>query len=362
MPPSQEAHKKLQDLDKVVEPCGTLLILMHDYPDPDALASALLLATLVRERYGMRTRMVYGGLITRAENRTMVQELRMKLTPAERIQWNRYRCIALVDTQPAFGNHSLPEDIKPTVVIDHHPARESDAAPFADIRTDYGATSTILLEYLEAADLELTVENATAVAYAIRSETQELGREASDKDIASYLKVYPRANKRKLAKIFNPKLPKAYFVLLYKALENTRMFRHIAHVHLGEIESPEFVSQVADLLLRHERIGWAIATGRYQRQLFISIRCTHPNADAGNMLKQMVSGIGYAGGHSQVAGGRVPLEENAAADWEGLEERIIGRFLGKLGYDEDVEWKPLLVRDTEGRIQQAAKRGSKPKP
>jgi nanoRNase/pAp phosphatase (c-di-AMP/oligoRNAs hydrolase) len=214
-----------------------------------------------------------------------------------------------------------------------------------DIRTEYGATATILLEYLAAAKLEITVDIATAVAYAIRSETQELGRDTSVMDIDAYLSVYPKANKRKLAKIFNPKLPKSYFSILHTALQNAKVFRHFARVHLGELETPEFIPQIADLLLQHERIGWSIATGRFKGQLYISMRCTHPKAHAGNMLQQMIGKLGYAGGHPMVAGGRIPFNASNDDEWKRLEDFIIKQFLRRLGIIKGIKWKLMLFRN-----------------
>lgn len=336
---------KLAYLDEVLSGCERLLILVHDYPDPDAIASAMVLSYLVQNRYNLRNRIAFGGHISRAENRAMVQQLQIKLTTIGRIRWHLYSCVALVDTQPGFGNHSLPKEIQPTVVFDHHKEREPVRAPFVDIRTDYGATSTILLEYLKQAGLEITTEIATAVTYAIRSETQELGREASPADIAAYLEIYPKANKRKLSKIQNPKLSKNFFIVLHSALEKAKVFRHLSHVHLGRIDSPEFVPQIADLLLRHERIGWAIATGRYDNQLFVSMRCSHPKADAGNMLSQIIGSMGYAGGHDMIAGGRIPFRQGKDHEWQRLEDVLIARFLKKLGYPKKVDWKPLLMKN-----------------
>ena len=336
---------KLAKLDNILGRCGSLLIIMHDYPDPDALASAMVLSYLARNRYRLRTNIVYGGIITRAESRTMVQQLKIKLTHINRIRWRYYDCIAMVDTQPQFGNHSLPDDIKPTIVIDHHPGKNHSKAVFVDIRTEYGASATMLLEYLLAAELEIPVDIATAVAYAIRSETQELGLDASPADIDAYLALYPKANKRKLAKIFKPVLPKQYFALLYSALQKAKVFRHLIHVHLGKVESPEFISQIADWLLRHERTGWSIATGRFKYQLFVSVRCNHPKADAGNMLKQVIGKLGSAGGHPRMAGGQIPFTGHDEQDWQRLQDLIISRFLRKLGIKKEVEWKSMLLRD-----------------
>jgi len=340
-----EINNKLAQLDTKISGCGSVLIIMHDYPDPDSLASAMVLSYLVRNRYNRRAVIVYGGVITRAENRTMIQQLKIKLHTVNRIRWHLYNCIAMVDTQPQFGNHSLPDDVTPTIVIDHHPGKNYAGAAFVDVRPEYGASATILLEYLLAAELEIPVDIATAVAYAIRSETQDLGADASRDDVDAYLAVYPKANKGKLAKIYRPVFPKQYFALLFSALQKAMVFRHLIHVHLGEVESPEFISQIADWLLPHERISWALATGRFENQLFVSMRCSHPNANAGNMLKQIFGKLGSAGGHTRMAGGQIPFTGDSEEEWQRLQNFIITRFLSKLGIKKESEWKPMLLRD-----------------
>ncbi len=349
--------RKLRRLDQTLQNCRTLLILLHNYPDPDALASGMLLAHLVRKRYRIRTRLVYGGLITRAENRTMVQLLKVKLRHANEVRFPRYRHIAMVDTQPGFGNHSLPDTIRPTIVLDHHPQSEKQPARFTDIRPDYAATTTILLEYLKEAELELTVDLATAAAYAIRSETQEFGREASRRDIKTYAAVYLKANKIKLSRINRPKLPRDYFQLLLHALQSARVFRHIAHVHLGEVASPEFVSQIADLLLRHERITWALATGRFENTLFVSLRCSHAHANAGGTLKRIVGKRGSAGGHTMMAGGSLTLDDPTAERWQELETYVVTRLLSRLHYNKSAEWKPMLDVVNSGNLESVEENG-----
>lgn len=341
----EKSAQRLKLLDQVVEGYRSMLVVMHDYPDPDALASAMTLAYLVRVRYRMRTKMAFGGHIARAENRAMVRQLGLRLTPVSKIRWPRYKCVALVDTQPGFGNNSMPAEIEPKIVIDHHPAKSPPAGDFVDLRTDYGASATVLLEYLRAAQINVPVDIATAITYAIRSETQELGRDASEADVQAYLSVYPRANKRKLARMANPKLPNAYFVLLHTALQNAKVFRHLSHVHLGPVESPEFVPQIADLLLRQERIGWALVTGQYDAKLFVSLRSSQPNANAGSVLKRMLRNLGSAGGHNMMAGGRVDLADVGEPGWPEIQETVLKRFLQRLGYKTSTEWRPLLERN-----------------
>ncbi|RMD95838.1 MAG: phosphoesterase [Calditrichaeota bacterium] len=341
---SPTTRENLALLDKTLEKCRTVLIVIHDYPDPDALAAATAFSHLMHSRYKIRTKIAYGGLITRAENRAMVQQLQLKISPASEIRWKRYRCVALLDTQPKFTNHALPQQIRPTVVIDHHLARQPIAADFADIRTGYGACATMLLEYLLAAEVDIPVNVATAIAYAIRTETQDFGRDTAHVDIQAYLQVYPKANKRKLAKITNPKLPHQYFLILNTTLAKARAFRHVAHVHLGEVESPEFISQIADLLLRHARISWALATGRYKDYLFISIRASHPNANAARALSRTLRHLGTGGGHASMAGGRIHFPDQQESAWQQLEQTVINRFMKSLGLKANSAWKMLLEK------------------
>ncbi|MFZ5516226.1 MAG: DHH family phosphoesterase [Candidatus Zhuqueibacterota bacterium] len=338
------AGQNLKRLDRIIHGRETLTIVMHDYPDPDALASAMILSYLVRNRYGVRPRIVYGGVITRAENRAMVQQLKLHVLPISGVRLDKHSLIAMVDTQPGFGNNSLSRQLVPAMVFDHHRGGDLAHVQLADVRPEYGASATMLIEYLHAAGLEILVDIATAVTYAIRTETQELGRDVSQADIDTYLSVYEKANKHKLAKIFHPSLPNQYYSMLFTALQQAKIFQHLIHVHLKEVASPEFVALIADLLLRHERMGWSLVTGRYHEQLFISMRCNHPQAHAGKMLKQIVGTMGSAGGHPRMAGGQIPCTEENEQEWERLETEVVGRFLTKLSIRRDVVWKPL-VRD-----------------
>src|SRR6185295_7448317 len=157
---------------------GRWLVLTHDNPDPDALASAQLLARLLRQAFQQKVTAAYGGIVGRAENREMVRNLRFPFSHVRHLSLKKYQHFALVDTQPRTGNNQLPARIVPDIVIDHHPLRSNtQTGPFYDIRPKYGATATILAEYLLAADIQPTHALTTALIYAIRSETQDFARE-----------------------------------------------------------------------------------------------------------------------------------------------------------------------------------------
>ncbi|MFP5288338.1 MAG: DHH family phosphoesterase, partial [Thermoanaerobaculia bacterium] len=138
---TRECFQKLSELVRRDSRGGRWLVLTHDNPDPDALASAMILSHVLRCAFKQKVTMAYGGIVGRAENREMVKSLNLKLSHVRNLSWKKYRRFALVDTQPRSGNNQLPARTVPDVVIDHHPVRTSvQSLPFLDIRPPYGAT------------------------------------------------------------------------------------------------------------------------------------------------------------------------------------------------------------------------------
>ena len=168
---------------------GRAAILTHDNPDPDSLAAALGLRTLF-ERSGIPATITIGGIIGRAENRAMVRELKIDLVPIEKLDWKAHTVVAMVDTQPGTGNNSLPQGRNADVVIDHHPPRSDlGAVPWLDIRTEMGATATIVYGYLEERKIAIDPMLATAFLYALKSETRDLGRESGPDERDAYVEL-----------------------------------------------------------------------------------------------------------------------------------------------------------------------------
>src|SRR5262249_27412121 len=138
----------------------------HVNPDPDSLASMLGLAYLVETCLGKPTRLTRDGLISRAENRAMVDLLKIELTPVEELAWEEGDALVMVDSQPNTGRHSLDPDIPLYAVIDHHETPgKLEGVPFVDVRRGLGATCSIVTSYLMEQRVELSVRVATALLY-----------------------------------------------------------------------------------------------------------------------------------------------------------------------------------------------------
>ncbi len=311
---------------------GKIVIVVHDNPDPDCLASAMALRHLFVMKLNKDAVITFSGMIGRSENLAMAKELQIPLTPLGIVDLREFQVVCMLDTQPGSGNNSIPAEIRVDIVVDHHPMRErTGECRWHDVRTDYGATATMLYEYLMAQDVSIGTKLATALFYAIKSETQDLGREANHPDKEAYLRLFPISNKKLLFEITHPKLPIEYFQTVGNALENTRIFGKVMVSNLQKIVFPEVVAEMADFLLRLEEIETVLCMGHYNTEIILSIRTVRHDINAGDIIRRVVGGLGKAGGHGMMAGGKI---DDVAPTGKAIREMEIilrDRLLAELG-------------------------------
>ena len=315
---------------------GNLLIVMQDNPDPDSIAAAVTLRRFANSTAGIQCSIAHSGTVGRGENRALVNYLNLNLHQLGEINYQKFDLIAMVDTQPGTGNNSLPETQQPNIVIDHHPChRSTRSAQLIDIRSGYGATSTILCEYLRQAQITPEIPLATALLYGIRSDTQDLGREATQADIEAIEWLYPLANKRMLSEILRGSVPKEYFQMLAEALKNARIYGNAIVTSLGSIDNPDMIGEVADLLLREDKTTWTMCMGLFQGKILLSLRTIDENNKAGTVVKHLVARKGTGGGHQTYAGGQIPLKDNTPAEWMRVEKQLRLKFVRLIGAGEN---------------------------
>lgn len=318
------------------ESLSPLLIFTHDHPDPDCMASAFALHHLAAEVYGIRSRIVYGGIIGRMENQVMKRELKIPIQKLRARDLKGQVNVALVDTQPPFANNSFPEERRARLVIDHHPVHRRTKADLVLIHRHYGATSTIIAEALLEAGVRIPRNLATALLYGISSETQSLGREESPEDIQVYRALLPQVSMQALARIQHPPLSDDYFMTVGRAIQQAFHCGRVIGVHLGRVKNPDLVSEIADFLLSCHGKTWSLCTGRYQDRLHISLRSSNVKAEAGRVLRKLVSGKGSAGGHDMIAGGaRLMGTGVSEEEWRAAEENMSTALIRKLGYKRE---------------------------
>ena len=319
------------------------LIYTHDNPDPDSLAAAMGLGRLFRHQLGIPVTIAHGGIVGRAQNRAMVEALGLALTSTDGLNLDAYDLIAIVDSQPATGNNSLPLDHRIDVVVDHHPARaDSRMAAWRDIRPDLGATSTIIFEYLRARGVPIDPPLATAFFFALRTETRDLGREATEEERRAYIALVPMVDHALLYKMSHPKVSRAHFAALDRALRRAQVFGHLVAVNLGPLDYPDLVAEIADLLLSFDGAKMVVCMGSYEGTAYLSLRTEPSQRRAGTLMREVVGTSGAAGGHGTMAGARLFGPITSARTLDDEFARIVKRFSESIGQGEVVP-TPLLT-------------------
>jgi nanoRNase/pAp phosphatase (c-di-AMP/oligoRNAs hydrolase) len=298
----------------------SILILLQDDPDPDAIASGLALRQVLG-RNKQTAPLGSFGRVTRPENIAMVKLLEIEIEKITKANIKHFDRIAVVDLQPPHLA-SPPSEID--LVIDHHPEQFTYKSHIKDIRPNYGATSTILVEYLLCSNNSIGTRLATAMLYGIKSDTFALSREVNEWDVQAFSYLYPLANQNLMRRIERPELPPAALDALSLALKNRRLIDKVAFVNLGRVERDDLIPQMADFALSFEGIEWAFVSGVYDSNYIISVRNVGYVRAAGRVLKEAFGDIGSAGGHASMAKAIIPLTQFHSI-WD-IDQRNIRRM------------------------------------
>jgi len=299
--------RRVVDLRALVDRREKLGILLQPDPDPDGIACGYALRALFGRKSPTAPLISFGG-VQRPENQAMIQALGLDVRTVTPEELDAFDGLALVDVQPTVFGENPPARVRSVdVVIDHHPERSGYDAVIKDIRPAYGATATILTEYIRAAGMELRPRLATALVYGIKTDTQLLGRETSRHDMAAFAYLHAHHSPALLRRIERPALPAEGLRALGRGLVSSRIEDGIHLLVLGRVRE-DVIPQVADLALQAEGAEWAIAAGLVGADLVFSVRNVGYVRAAGEVVRAVVEGLGVGGGHRSMAKGIIPLK------------------------------------------------------
>jgi nanoRNase/pAp phosphatase (c-di-AMP/oligoRNAs hydrolase) len=192
---------------------------------------------------------------------------------------------------------------------------------------------------------------ATALFYGIESEMTGYPREATPQDDGALLYLYQYASKDLLAEIKSARLPISYFETLIQALQNSFIYDHLIMSWAGDLAQPESAAEIADFLIRFEEVAWAFVCGVYGNNLIMSLRTVHAKGRAGQILQEVVDGMGKAGGHDRRAGGAIPLDSTATSAVEDVRAVVRKNMLAALDIDEQRGQRLVARRELLESIQ-----------
>jgi nanoRNase/pAp phosphatase (c-di-AMP/oligoRNAs hydrolase) len=294
-------------------------------PDPDSIASALALKRLLWRRL---TSCVMTSIrpITRPQNQRMVQLLGIALTPLQGLNIDDFNRKALVDSQPSHND--LMGGYRYDLIIDHHPQVPETKAKLVDIRPEYGATSTIMTEYLREARIKPSLKLATALYYGIKTDTANFERPAIEADVRAFHYLFgftrrPLVCRLEFAEFNIPML--GYF---QQALNRFRIRHTRLYAFLGPVTAPDILVILADFFMRAGEVTWTIVGGIYQDKLVVIFRNDGLKKNAGRLASRAFGKLGSAGGHAASARAEVPIDHtqiSPIARWQEWQDFIIHR-------------------------------------
>jgi nanoRNase/pAp phosphatase (c-di-AMP/oligoRNAs hydrolase) len=293
----QQYQRYFADAEKV-------LILLHNDPDPDALASGLALRNLLRRT---KTTAIIGAIqgVTRPENLRMANMLDIRVEQVTAASLGEYERIATVDVQPHYFGGLLN---RADLVIDHHPEQPGYSAVFKDIRADYGSTSTILTEHLRAVDVNISERTATAMLYAIKSDTLFFARHTNRVDLEAFTFLYPLADAALIRKMEGAEITLERLKYVTRASQAGILREQVFSAFLGEAPREDFIPYTADFFLQLENVKWTILAGIVGSSFIVSVRNLGYSRNAGEFVKRWFGDIGSAGGHRAMAKAVVPVD------------------------------------------------------
>lgn len=301
-----EDTRRLREVLRAVD--GTLAVVMHDNPDPDAIASAIALATLAEAR-GTPAEACYYGDISHQENRAMVNLLDIELRNLEADEDVResFGGFALVDHSRPGVNDQLPTDLEVDVVIDHHPPRGAVPGAYTDLRADVGATSTLIIDHFHRYGRTPPETVATALMYGIQIDTDGFTREVSTLDFEAAASILPAVDVDLLKRVESPSVSGDTMTTVANAIENRQVRGSVLVTCAGFINDRDALPQAADRLLTMEGITTVLVYGLLDEQIIMSARARGANVDLGETLRVAFDQIGSAGGHADMAGAQIPI-------------------------------------------------------
>ena len=325
--------RRLQRILRGIE--GDLAIVMHDNPDPDAIASAVGLRELAI-RAGCSATVCYYGSISHQENRAFVNLLEYdlrNLDPEDHGELEDFAGFALVDHSRPGVNDQLPEDLPIDIVIDHHPPRVPVEGRFVDLRSGVGATSTLLVDYFRRFDIAIPEPVATGLLFGIRVDTKDFRREVSAEDFLAAARLLPDADMSALQRIEDPSVSAETLSVIGRAIANRIQEGSVLLSCVGNLSDRDALAQAADHLLDLEGVQATLVYGILDGTIYVSARARGADIDLGEALRDAFGQIGSAGGHADMAGAQIKLgvlesvDERDASLQDVVETLISNRFL-----------------------------------
>lgn len=322
----------MTNLDKIISKVNNnkVYIQTHNFPDPDAIASAYALSVLLGIR-GITAEIIYKGSIDKTVTSKMVRKLGINVieydTNSELKQDDE---IIIVDAQRGNAN-IVTMNGNEIICIDHHPIYVDDTYQFSDIRPEVGACASIIASYYVENNIEIPMNVATALLYGIKVDTADMKRGVSDLDMDMFYKLHALADNNVLYDLDSSTMEMSDLKAYSIAISSIDIYKSVCFADAGKNCPDALIANIADFLITLNGIELAVIYSVKSDGVKLSTR-SNSNYRAGQITNNALNQIGSGGGHDNMAGGFIPFKCKEMGSTE-LNEIIIElkkRFLSEV--------------------------------
>jgi nanoRNase/pAp phosphatase (c-di-AMP/oligoRNAs hydrolase) len=301
-----QARKRLAEIREIARKAEKVLVIIWGNPDPDAMASAFALKTLLEED-AKAFEIAYTGVLSRPENIAMADTLDIPMRRFSMELIMPGTSVFTVDAQPSFFRFDGP--VAFDVVIDHHPKEEEPACKVADVRTTYGATSTILTEYFLHNRRKIPRRVATALFFGLKTDTNNLTRNVSEADIRAFRLLRNLSDENIIRTIELSQMPMEVLGIFDQAIARKKIGGKTLLAHIGDVKNTDYPVYIADFFMRISGISAVIVSARHEQKLVVIFRSNGLRIDIGRIAERVLGPYGTAGGHRTMARAELDLSE-----------------------------------------------------
>lgn len=301
-----EGHNPLQLVELLRE--HRVFLQTHNFPDPDAIASAFGLQKFL-EYHGVESSICYVGSIDRYNTKKMMENFYINIYSYDDIyDMTGADYIVNVDCQkPNANTTDLPGN--EVACVDHHPIfEENEEYKYADIRIT-GACASIVAKYYKDTNTPLEKNVAAALAYGIKMDTDDLIRGVTSLDMEMMAFLFEYADWESLNCMYNSTIEFQDLKAYGAAIENIEVFGYVGFTYMP-FECPNsLVAIISDFILSLDVVDVAVVYSINATGIKFSVRSERTSIDAGKLIYEALKGIGSGGGHAAMAGGFIPIGE-----------------------------------------------------
>ncbi|HOF01443.1 MAG TPA: DHHA1 domain-containing protein [Spirochaetota bacterium] len=314
--------KDLMALINNLKRSDNVYIQTHNFPDHDAVASAFALQYLLRN-YNIKTSIIYEGEIQRDSLRLMIEGLHIDIKHAGAYELKESDKIIIVDG--CKGNKNVTDLIGEEVaVIDHHQVKVTEDVAYVDIRPEYGACSTIIFSYYILLKQDMPKDVATALLIGLNMDTALLTRGVSEEDIGAYSYLYSYANSKMVNSILRNYIQQKDLRFYKEAIDNLKIIDKVGFCYFPDGCNQNLLGIIGDFFLSLREVDFMVLAANNENNINLSVRSERDDWNAARVIQKVLSGIGFGGGHSDMAGGIIKNYERFDFD------ALIKRFLDAL--------------------------------